>query len=250
MNVERVCAVAFAVGLVASAASAQEAKTTYVLATYYRCNQATENRADAIYKETVAPLVQKQIDAGNLVASGWGRHWFGGEWRRLEYVMGTDLDKIVDARQAVITELMGTQKKAGDEFDAICPSHDDYIWASVASSQAPSAAGRERAKTSFSTYYVCDSREKEADAIVKTVFAPVMNTQVKDGKISSWNWLEHFAGGKYRRLLVIDGADHKSLLGYWSMVDKSLADAQPELAQRFTEICDSHTGYIWDLGTE
>jgi hypothetical protein len=249
MKVERVCAVAFAVGLISGAAPAQEV-TTYVLGTYYRCNQATENRADAIYKETVAPLVQKQIDAGNLVASGWGRHWLGGDWRRLEYVMGTDLAKMVDARQAIIAEMMGTQKKAGDEFDAICPSHDDYIWSSVASSQAPEAAGRERAKSAWSTYYVCDSREKEADAIVKTAFAPVLNAQVKEGKISAWNWLEHFAGGKYRRLLVLDGADHKALLDYWNGLDKSLSDAQPELAQRFLDICDSHTDYVWDLGTE
>jgi hypothetical protein len=249
MKVERVCSVAFAVALIAGAASAQEV-TTYVLGTYYRCNQATEDQADAIYKETVAPLVKKQIDAGHLVASGWGRHWLGGEWRRLEYVMGTDLGTMVDARQAVITELMGAQKKAGDDFSAVCPSHDDYIWSTVASSQSPDAAGRARAKVAFSTYFVCDSREKEADAIVKTAFAPVLNAQAKEGKISSWSWLEHFAGGKYRRLLVIDGADHKSLLNYWNAFDKALFDAQPELAQRFFDICDSHTDYIWDVGTE
>lgn len=249
MKLGRVCTSAFAVGLIAGAVSAQEA-TTYVVGTYYRCSEATEARADAIYKETVAPLVKKQIDAGRLVASGWDRHWLGGEWRRLEYVVGTDLGAMVDARQAVIAELMGAQAKAGDEFSAICPSHDDYIWSSVASSQAPGAVALERAKVAISTYFVCDSREKEADAIVKTTFAPILNAQVKAGKISSWNWLEHFAGGKYRRLLVADGADHKSILNYWNAFDKTLFAAQPELAQRFFDICDSHTDYVWDLGTE
>jgi len=249
MRLREVCAVAFAVCLCAPVVSAQDAKT-YIIGTYYRCNQATETRADAIYKETVAPLVQKQIDAGHLVAAGWARHWMGGEWRRLEYVGGTNLGALVDARDAIIAELTGAHAKAGDEFSALCPSHDDYIWSSVASSQPLDAVARERSKVAMSTYFECSSSEREADAIVRTAFAPVLNAHVKEGKIARWNWMEHLAGGKYRRILVLDGADHKSMLGYWNAFDQALEAAQPELSRRFTDICHSHTDYIWDIGTE
>lgn len=249
MRLREACAAAFVVCLTAPVVMAQDART-YVVATYYRCNQATETRADAIYEETVAPLVRKEIEGGRLVASGWARHWLGGEWRRLEYLGGTDLGAIVDARDAIIGELMAAHAKAGDEFSAICPSHDDYVWSSVASSQPPGEVARERAKVAMSTYFECDSREKEADAIVKTAFAPVLNAHVKEGRIAFWNWLEHVAGGEYRRLLVLDGADHKSVLGYWNAFDRALEEAQPELSRRFTDICHAHTDYIWDLGTE
>jgi hypothetical protein len=249
MRLREVSAVVFAVGLTAAVSSAQDTKT-YIVGTYYRCNEATENRADAIYKGTIAPLVKKQIDAGHLVGSGWARHWMGGEWRRLEYLAGTDLGAIIAAREAIIGELMGSQAKLNEEFSAICSSHDDYIWTSVASSQPLDAVARERSKVAMSTYFVCDSHEREADAIVKTAFAPVLNAHVKEGKIARWNWMEHMAGGKYRRLLVLDGADHKSMLSYWNAFSQALEASQPELGRRFTEICQSHTDYVWDLGTE
>lgn len=249
MRLVQVCAVALAVCFAASAVGAQEPQT-YVFGMYYKCKVGSEDRADAIYKETIAPLVQKQIDSELLAAAGWGRHWMGGAWRRLSYTGATSLSALVEARQAIIGEMTEAQKKASEEFNTICPSHDDYIWSSVASSQAPGAIARDRAKVAMSTYFVCDSREKEADAIVKAAFAPVMNAHVKEGKIASWNWLEHLAGGKYRRILVIDATDHASVLDYWNAFDQALADAQPELSQRFTEICPSHTDYIWDMGTE
>ncbi|MCG6920922.1 MAG: hypothetical protein LJF15_07545 [Acidobacteria bacterium] len=249
MKLHQLCAVAFAVCLTASLAGAQDAPT-FVFGTYYKCNVGSEDRADALYKETVGPLFQKQIDAGHLAASGWGRHWLGGEWRRLAYIAAPSLSALAEARQAVIGEMTEAQRKAGEEFNSVCPSHDDYIWTSVASSQAPEAVARDRAKVATSTYFVCDSHEAEADAIVRSAFAPVMNAHVKEGTIASWNWLRHVAGGKYRRLLVIDGTDHASLLEYWNTLDKNLADAQPELARRFSEICPSHTDYVWDLGTE
>jgi len=98
-----------------------------------------------------------------------------------------------------------------------------------------------------STYFECDSREGEADAIVKTAFAPVLNQHVKDGQIASWNWLRHVLGGKYRRILVVDGASHKAMLGYWNRLTRALGEAQPELMQRFGSVCSSHTDYVWDL---
>ncbi len=234
--------------LAAPSVLGQEAPTTYVFGTYYRCNEALEDRADALFKETAAPLYKKEVAAGRIGAYGWGKHWLGGEWRRLEYSTGRDLDKMVDARQAVIDGLLKDQRKATDEFSTICSSHDDYIWASVVSSQAPDAIAASRAAVASSTYFQCDaSREEEADEIVKAAYAPILNQHVKEGKIVSWNWMRHVMGGEYRRILVFDGKDHKSVLGYWSALANGLSAAHPRQADRFSSICSSHTDYVWEI---
>jgi len=232
----------------ASVAGAQDAPTTYIMGTYYQCVQGDAARADAIYKEHTAPLLKTEQAAGRITAYGYAKHWQGGEWRRLEYVTGTDLSKLTDSRMALIKAGQAPEHaKAMDEFDRICSSHDDYIWSSKASSQAPDAVARVRAPFALSTYYVCSSDEDEADAIVKTAYAPVLNQDVKDGKIVSWNWLEHRLGGKYRRVMVLDAASEKAALNYWANLNTALEKAQPEFNRRFSQICSSHTDYIWDF---
>jgi hypothetical protein len=246
MHTRRISVCAAALLVTAAVVSAQEA-TSFVFGTYFRCNEAKEDRADAIYKETVGPILDKQVKAGHLATHGWSRHWMGGEWRRLEYLIGTDLNTMVAARDAYIDELIKQHAAAAEEFSSICPSHDDYVWTLGATSQTPDNMGRARPPVAASTYFQCDSREDEADAIVKTAFAPVFNQQVKDGKIASWTWLKHVMGGKYRRALVLDGASHAALLTFWSGVSPALEAAQPQLSRRFSEICSSHSDYIWDV---
>jgi hypothetical protein len=235
---------------VVPAARAQDSPT-FVVGTYYQCTQGKTDRVDAIYKDVVVPMLKAEVAAGRVGGWGWAKHWEGGEWRRLEYMAGTDLNKLVDAREEIIKKTEAADhKKDLDEFDTICPSHDDYIWSSVAGSQAGADVGRIRSPVSMSTYFVCDpSLENEADAIVKTAFAPILNRLVKDGKIASWNWLQHVMGGKYRRLLVFDGSDHKSLLNFWNVLTPALEGEQGRLSQRFDAICSSHTDYIWDMET-
>jgi len=217
--------------------------------TYFRCSEATEQRADEIYKTVLEPVLEKQKQAGLLSSHGWARHWAGGEWRRLGYMVGADVDSIVDARNAYFEEVSSEHQEALAEFNSICSSHDDYLWRSVASSQAPDAVGVERAAVGMSTYFQCDSREAEADAIFEAIFAPTLNKHVEEKMISSWNWIRHMVGGKYRRALVFDGADHKSVLKYWGSLNRGVIEANPDLRRRFTEICSSHTDYVWDLGT-
>ena len=249
MQIGRISVCAAAALLTTALVSAQDVPTT-VFATYYRCNEAKEARADAIYKETVAPILEKQIKAGRLSSYGWSRHWMGGEWRRLEYMIGKDVNLMVEARDAYIDELTKQHAAATEEFSAICSSHDDYVWAMGATSQAPDNFGRNRPSVGASTYFQCDSREDEADAIMKTAFAPVMNQQVKDGKIATWTWLKHVLGGKYRRALIVDGASHQALLSFWTGLSPALDAAQPQMSRRFTEICSSHTDYIWDISSK
>jgi hypothetical protein len=247
MHIRVVSVCAATVMLAAAVVSAQEA-TTYVFGQYFRCNEAKEDRADAIYKETVAPILEKQVKAGKLITAGWERHWMGGEWRRLGIMIGTDLNAMVAARDAYVGELTKEHAAAAEEMSSICPSHDDYVWAVVASSRPPDSVGTNRPAVGSTTYFQCDaSKEDEADAIVKTAFAPVFDQQVKDGKIVSWTWIRHVMGGKYRRALVLDGNTHAGMLTFWNGVSPALDKAAPELGRRFNQICSSHSDYIWDL---
>jgi hypothetical protein len=248
MSVRGISGLALAACLAAPLVTAQDAPTTYVFGTYYRCSEATEERADAIFKETVAPILQKEVAAGRISTYGWATHWHGGEWRRLEYTTGTDMAKMVDSRQAVIDTLTKEKRQAIEEFSSICPSHDDYLWSPVASSQAPGAVARDRAAVAMSTYFECDQGEEdEADEIVKSAYAPILNQHVKEGKIVSWNWMQHLSGGKYRRILVFDGTDHKSILAYWGTLSPALEKAHPDKSKRFSSICSSHTDYVWNI---
>lgn len=238
-------------GLVGAAyPQAQDSPSTTVWATYYRCVQGDATRADTTFREHVVPFLKAEQAAGRITGFGWGKHWSGGDWRRVFYVAGNDSDKLVDSRMALIKMAESPEHaKAMDEFDRICSSHDDYTWRVKASSQAAVDIGRVRSPFAMSTYYVCNAQEAEADAIVKTFVAPILNQRVKDRKIDSWAWDEHLTGGKYRRLLVVDGASVKALMQNWGSLHDEWEKAHPELSRRFTEICDSHSDYIWEITT-
>lgn len=227
-------------------AAAQEEPENVIFATYYKCDQSREARTDTIYETIARPIWQKQIDAGRLTTVGWARHWAGGDWRRLAYVIGTDLDAMIDARQAWIEEVTSQHAEEAQEFNAICPSHDDYIWYSVVGSQPAQQLAQDRPAVGMTSYMICDN-EAEADEIFETAFAPIMNRHVEAGDINSWVWIEHFIGGIYRRALVMDAADHKAMLAYWNKLFGELEAEHPELARQFGEACLSHTDYVWDL---
>jgi hypothetical protein len=230
---------------------AQDSPTTTSMATYYRCVQGDAARSDTIFKEHVVPFFNAEKGAGRITSFGWLKHWSGGEWRRLFYFSGNDPDKLLDSYLGLIKMAQSPEHaKAMDEFDRICSSHDDYTWRSKSGSQTGTSASRARSPFVMSTYYVCNAQEPEADYIVKTFMAPVLNQRVKDHKIDAWVWNEHLMGGKYRRQLVVDGANAKALLQHWSTLQDELQKANPDLSHRFTQICDSHSDYIWEVAAQ
>jgi len=245
----RVFSILFGCLLLAGATlAAQDSPSTTSMATYYRCVQGDAARADAIFKEHVAPFFKAEQAAGRITGFGWGKHWSGGEWRRLFYLSGSDPDKLLDSYLGLIKMTQSPEHaKAMDEFDRICSSHDDYTWRQKSGSQAGGAAPRPRSPFGMSTYYVCNSKEAEADYIVKNFMGPILDQRVKDRKIDSWAWDEHLMGGKYRRLLVVDGTSPKALLQHWGSLQGELQKASPDMSNRFTEICDSHSDYIWEI---
>lgn len=234
--------------LVPDIAAAQEESNPHVLASYWICDMTRESRADEITRENMGPVYQKHVDAGHLTAWGWLAHDTGGMWRRANYYIAPDRDQLMAMRGAIVDELLNEQTETTMEFLSICPRHVDYIWESRAGSAASAGAGDERATAAISTYYVCDvAQEERADELVNDVFAPILDRHVEAGNIASWSWLAHDVGGEYRRLFVMDGADHASILNGRDMIGADMASEAEAASKEFGAICNSHADYLWDV---
>jgi len=228
--------------LVASAAVAQQTTPPFIMATYYRCDYSRQTRADTLYKQVIAPLLDKQIKAGHLTAYGFSSHRIGGVFRRLETMTAPTLAHLIAAQDAYTAELDKTNPKASAEFDAVCGSHDDYIWNRVLGS-APTP-GTPAPAYSYSRYLGCDlSKEGEADMIMETAFAPMMNKHLAAGHITGWGWFTHNMGGNIRRILNWNGPDVMAVLNAEEMISSDIA-AHP-LGSAFSAACNSHSDYVW-----
>jgi hypothetical protein len=214
------------------------------IAAYYYCNQATEQRADEIFEEYFAPILDKHVEAGHLTAWGWLSHRVGGKWRRLEYMFAPTREILLSTRGAIIEEFQADDSPLSEEFSQICPSHDDYIWNHEAGSEPIGAATRP--EWSISMYFECDfAREDLADEIYENVFGPVFDEAVADGTISGWNWLSHDVGGKYRRLGTITGTSPNAVLDGRDAVFGAINEMAEGALNVFSETCNSHTDYLW-----
>lgn len=228
--------------LVATAAAAQQAPPPFVLSTYYRCDYVKQARADTLYKQVVAPLLDRQIKAGHLTAYGFSSHRMGGIFRRLESWTAPTLAHLIAAQDAYEADLAKVNPKAGAEFDAICGSHDDYIWNRTLGS--PATPGTPASAFLYSRYMGCDlSREGEADMIMETAFAAIMNKHLAAGHITAWGWFTHNMGGNIRRILNWSGPDVMAVLNAEEMISTEMG-AHP-MYTAFTAACSSHSDYVW-----
>jgi len=227
--------------LVATAAVAQQPTPPFVMATYYRCDYARQTRADTLFKQVMAPALDRQIQAGHLTAYGFSSHRIGGAWRRLETMTAPSLEHLIAAQDAYIADLQ-KNPKASAEFDGICGSHDDYIWQRELGS-APNPAAPAPA-FSYSRYLSCDmSKEADADRIMETAIAPIMNKHVADGHITGWGWLSHNMGGAYRRILNWSGPTVMAALNAEEMISRDIATHA--MGSTFNAACSSHSDYLW-----
>lgn len=225
-----------------------EGPSSYSYATYHYCNTGGQDRVDDIYANHYVPVMDKMVADGKVAQYGWLAHHTGGKWRRVEYYTAPTLDALLDAGTArnEAFEAADPDGKIFAEFSKTCSNHDDYIWAS----NGVGSGAENRGAAGFSVYFVCDeTRESRADEIVENNFAPIYDKHVTDGKITSWGWLEHWVGGKYRRLLTMTGADHKSLLNARNDLIEALfsGEGMEELGNEFTSICGSHSDYMWNI---
>ena len=232
----------------AGVSAQQEAPTTYVAGTYYRCDAGREQRATEIMRTVMAPVVDKRMADHSI--SSWGilAHNTGGPWRRAMYFVGSDLPRLMAARDSMVAELQASHAKEAAEFSSICPSHDDYIWSYVTASQPAADVATARPAAGFSTYQVChEATEGLSDEVMKALYAPIYDKQVKAGRLHSWAWFSHFVGGKYRRLLVMDGPSFDSLLAARDSIIAETQAKDPQISAAVAKVCDGHTDYLWDI---
>jgi hypothetical protein len=95
---------------------------------YYKCNESKEERADEIWANDFAPILNKAVEEGKLTSWGWSAHWVGGAYRRLQTMTAPDHKSLLAARDGLIGQMYGDDNPAGAEFTEICGSHSDYMW--------------------------------------------------------------------------------------------------------------------------
>lgn len=232
--------------LLAGAAVAQDEPTSYSFAEYYECDQNREGFADLLIEHVFGPVYDEYLEAGDLTRWTWLAHGAGGHWRRLLVYTANDLDTLLETRDKMIEEFeaMGDE---GREFTSICPRHDDLIWTRVTGSPAPTSTQSPSPK-SYSTYYVCDaSRQERADEIVEQLIKPAADALVASGKLDGWFWSAHVIGGPFRRLMGHGGQTHAELIAAVNEYNAAAGQANEALANEFSEICNSHVDYLWNV---
>lgn len=249
---KRVFCSAFVLGvlaLVPIAGSAQdETPRQYVYATYLYCDTSDQWLADLVVENVTAPIYDEAVENGTITAWGWMAHHTGGKWRRLLYRVAPTLKAAVETTATLAEAVAAESPQAAAKFSELCPQHEDYIWQQVTGS---GAAGQERGDVGFSVYLMCDmTREERADEIVEKIFAPVYNQAVADGKITTWGWMSHVVGGKWRRIATMTGSDDVSLLQARGEIITEIGEKFDAESTEFSEICSSHQDYLWNVQHE
>jgi hypothetical protein len=245
------CWLSFASALIIPAfAAAQESPPpSFSYATYFECDPAREDRADALMREAFSPIFERHVAAKRLTGWGWLAHNLGGHWRRAGFMVASSRDAALDGQSAVLKD-MQARGKAFAELTSICPRHEDYIWRRVASSRRGGQGAPPRSAARVGVYYECNAaRASRADTLVMQALAPIWDRHVEPEAVSSWSWHQHVVGGKYRRLLLLDGGSHKIVLTAIDSILAQTAKERPAEGKEFSEICPSHQDYLWDIQT-
>ena len=212
---------------------------------YYTCDQNRETIADLIRQEVAAPILDRHVEAGDLLNHGWIMHRVGGAWRRAEFMTSPDITTLLATRAAIRQEIQATNPAALAEMTDICPTHDDYIWTRVTGSPPGGVTPGPR-PARMSQYFSCDaSRETRADELFTETLGPIYNRHVADGALGGWAFNAHVVGGEYRRFLTMAAEDAPSLYTHWAAALADIREEAPEALEEFASICSSHTDYQW-----
>ena len=225
----------------AAAQAADEPEDTFIYGTYNVCDLTQQDRADEIFEKLDKPIYEAAVADGTISGYSYYAHHTGGKWRRGVFYVADSIAALLDAQEKIGEQIEAKDEKLATESSKICNKHEDYIWRSVAGTAGRSEPG----KAVFSTYYVCDSRESQADALVEQVFAPVYDKLVADGALTSWGYLEHIVGGHIRRVATMTAADMKALMAARAQVIEAFTDNP--LGDAFTQICNAHEDYMWEV---
>ncbi|CAN5150656.1 hypothetical protein BH24PSE2_BH24PSE2_07120 [soil metagenome] len=229
--------------------STQQNEGPYVYSTYLICDTDKQWLADELVNQYDSKAYAAAMEDGSISGWGWLAHHTGGQWRRVSYYVAPTLEALLDAQDAVDArrEEQDSPQGSTSAFGQACGSHEDYIWQLVTGSQG-AELDRERGKAGLSVYHVCDiAGEERADELVKSTFASLYDAQVEKGNLTSWGWMQHIVGGKYRRLETMTGKDHKSVLRAREEIIEQLMSRHKAEADEFDSICSSHSDYLWDI---
>lgn len=225
--------------------AAQQDDQMYIYGIYFQCAPGSVDDAVQSIRDHWTPSMTEHVDAGDLSAHGALTHSTGNEWSLVLYHVGSDLNAVTEAVQSGGSYEENPEASAA--FDEACPTHEDYVWTTSLSSEPVAEAAADRAEAAMSVYWVCDEgKEAAADLIFESVMADAWNEQVEAGLVNSWSWNEHYLGGKYRRLLAIDGPDHASLLEARTNVIEAGAES-PGLMSVFSDVCNGHQDNLYDV---
>lgn len=245
--VTAVSILALAAPLALAAQEAEKPAENYIYATYFYCDTARQEEADELVKKNTAPIYDAAVADGTIKGWGWMAHHTGGKWRRLQYHASDTIEGLL-AAQETIQQRIEAAGSANDGFAQICGAHDDYIW----KSEAGNTMQVERGPAALSVYEVCSlSGEERAKEIAKTVFAPVLDKAVADGKLTSWGYSSHMLGGEYRALQTMTAKDNATLLkARAEILDAIFGEGENAAANEYSTICTSHADYLWEIQHE
>ena len=231
----------------AVAVAQDEKPTTFVYATYFECDTSRQKIADEVVKHVWAPAYDAAVEAGTISQWGWLIHHTGGKWRRLFYYAAPTMDELLDAPDAIDR----TSPGADQVFSEICNTHEDYIWQAGIGSRGAGIVPPERGKVGSSVYFYCKmSEEERADEIVEEILAPIYNKHVENGNITSWGWLKHLFGGKWRRVATMTATDTKALFAARRAIFTEVNEKAEAASREFSEICGSHQDFLWNIAHE
>jgi len=225
----------------------QKAPDLYVYSTYFTCDSTMLSTVDKLVENEFTPLYQEAIKNKDIVNWGWMSHHTGGYWNRAIYHMSPSMKEVLEASDAMNIIAEKNKIDSNNLFGKICNRHEDYIWKILTGNQ-----GKGRGKVGLSMYMECDiTDEKRADEILTAVFAPIFNQYVGKGKFTSWGWLEHVIGGKYRRLATMTAENYEDLISTRQKVNSRLFGKNaPQESKEFSKICGSHQDYLWGIKIE
>lgn len=237
-----------AVPAVASSHEEETPSPPFIYGTYSQCDLDAQWIADMIVESKFAPSYNAAVEEGSILGWGYLAHHTGGKWRRVIYHVAPTTDALLDTLTSINDDIAAKHPEAGPKYSEICGSHEDYIWRYGTGSGDMVESLEARAGASMSVYFDCDTtREERADELVETVFAPVYNAHVGEGKLTNWAWFQHWVGGKWRRLLSTSAADAKTLLNVRTELIAALDEAHGEAFAEFDAICGSHDDYLWEI---
>lgn len=220
-----------------------------VYGVYLKCDLSQTERINAIIGDTWGSIAAPHVEAGHIGTWGLLEHNTGGEWTHVLYHAGLDRAALLTALDGMVAAFASENTDEFEAFWSACQSHEDYMWMRQMGSMAGADIGTvSRPAAGMSTYWVCEEgRGALIDLLAETVFAPALNAQVEAGTINSWAWWSHFVGGKYRRLLVTDGASAEALLSARDEIIAATSGENAQLAAEFSRVCNGHTDYIWNV---